>query len=196
MAYNYNYGTSSGSMAQLGNDELRKRDQAISEAGLYRGGLDDALRGFYDNGDYSRNLSNAANAAVNKNYDNAVGTARTRAMQAGFGYSQPLTVAAETGVERGRADALSQVPLQVQDMADQRKMQAIQQQQGLLSSLQQTASMYDPMSAYSTAVQRKQQEDANKGGLWSSLANLGLGIANIGTGGGSTLASTALGIGR
>lgn len=121
--------------------------------------------------------------------ENAMARIRERAQAAGFGSNQPITFAAENQQANENAGRIAQIPLQVEQQVAPLEMQAANQYAGLGNDELSAARIYNPESYYGAGVgmenQRQQdyyrqlqEQRQKKGGIWGTLAKVGLNAAS------------------
>lgn len=151
-------------------------------------GFSNYLPGSPGMSEFRRALTGSLAHSTAKTGENAIARSRERAAASGFGFSDPITTSAETGLANEQAGRIAQIPAQVEQMAAPLELQA----SGAL--------LNDARGYYGAGVgledQRmadfyKQQEEARrkKAGIWGSLAKIGLNV------GGSFLGVPGLGSG-
>jgi len=113
---------------------------------------------------FRKNLTSQMGSQLATGGENALSNIRQRALASGFGFNQPITAGAESGLQSELARQRSEIPLRVEQQAAPLELAA--------------AGQYQPQGYFNQAMQAAREEEARKGGLWGGLANLGLGIAS------------------
>lgn len=160
---------------QTAEGQLQSQNKALDSTSGMINPASQALSQFYSpsgQSQYAKTQQTALESATNRNFNNSLASQRMRARMSGMGYEQPAEQTGETNVENARASALAQIPAQTQQEAAQMGLQAIGEQNALAGTQLGIARAYDPESYYGTAVNQYNQEQARKGGLFGSLANL------------------------
>lgn len=127
-----------------------------------------------------RSLTNTAQTATNNSYDNVMARTRERAAAAGFGYAQPVSQAADTGVGLERARRLSEIPGEVEQQATGLELQAGGLGNALANTQLSAAGQYQPESYFNTAANLENEAKKRKAALIGGLINAGTGIATAG----------------
>lgn len=123
---------------------------------------------------------NKGTSAVNSAYNNAAANTKQQANAAGFGYAQPATQGANAEVEGQRASALSAVPGDALMKTASTNLQAAGLKAGLANTRSNQSGFYNPVGYFNTGAQMQQNRMNSMGGMWGSLANLGMQGANMG----------------
>ena len=149
---------------QLSDQERQRQYGAIDTA---QQAINPYLPGSQGMSEYRQGLTSRLKSANATAGEQALNAIRQRAAAAGFDFQQPITTAAEQGAQITNAQAGAQIPFEVAQAAAPIEQQAAQQQLGL-------ARLYDPESYYRLAAQQAEQERQRKGGIWGTLAKIGL----------------------
>lgn len=121
-------------------------------------------------------LNRVGKSAVNSNYDAALAKARAKANMSGFGYAQPITNTAESGIEAERAHDLADVPLKSKIASIQPEMDAIRLRTGQAAMTAPT----DYLSILNGAFQSsKNRNAALNAQLAQALSSVGSSVGSI-----------------
>lgn len=182
--------TSSRSTLRKADAEEKKRqgyfDSAMTTIAPASGAMDQFLSPTGMN-TWKRNQTQQRTSATNKAFDNSGASTSRRALMSGFGYDQPISNTAMQSNDIGRAEALSQIPGQVETESIPLTMQAAGLKNQFANTQAGMGSAYDPQGYYKTAVSQDQaaldREEAAKqrrAQLWGSIIG---GVSSIATGG-------------
>lgn len=123
---------------------------------------------------------NKGTSAVNSAYNNAAANTKQSANAAGFGYAQPATQGANAEVEAQRGQALSAVPGDALMKTASTNLQAAGLRANLANTRSQQSGYYNPTGYFNTGAQMQQNRLNSSGGMWGTLANLGMQGAGMG----------------
>ncbi len=164
----------------ISEEERAGRNKSLGAAEGMLSPASEALGQFYDpNGmsAYAKGQQTLRESDTNKRFNDSQAAQRMRARMSGFGYEQPAEQAGEGFIENARAAELSRIPAETQKEASEMAMQAVGLQNGLANTELGVANQFSPESYYQTGAQQAEQEAQRRGGLWKSLAGLGMNLA-------------------
>lgn len=173
---------------QIAGQEMQKRDTSLGKVENMISPASSALERFYDPSGsgmsaFKKGLLNTKTADATGAFNNAEAAQRQRANLSGFGYSQPIEQAATSNIENARARRLSEIPGEVELESLAPEFQAIGLQNQLAGTELGVGRTYDPEGYYKIGASQAEQEAQRRGGLWRSIAKIGLTAAAPFTGG-------------
>jgi len=122
---------------------------------------------------YYKSLVATGTDSTTQAYNNAQENARSAANQAGFGYEQPVTQGAESGVQAQEASALAQIPSQAAAQAAPLSLEAAGQTANMGTQLGNQALGY-----FGDATSLEEQYQQMQQAFLNQLENAGAGVWN------------------
>lgn len=149
----------------------QNRQQQATDYGTAQGTLSQ-FEGPVQDSPYYKSLVATGTDATSQAYESAKADQAAKARAAGFGYEQPVTQGAESGVAAQEAGALARIPAQAEEAAAPLALQAAGETAGMGTALGSEGVGY-----FNDATTLEEQYQKQQQGFMSKLWDVGSGVA-------------------